>query len=148
LEKACRDRADDMNKLNSAFKKYDDRVKEICSKPEFAVFFSKTPCYGKDVTFQQLTDSSKINKEQKSILPNIRALLDSETKEINAARRNYGGDILTRSVEYIETTQVEIDKYNLDLYNGLITWGIYNQRRKELAAKMNAELSRIAQSMH
>lgn len=145
LEMACRNQTDELNKLKSAFEKYSNRVKEICSKPEFAAFFAKTACYGKDISFEQLTDNSKISKEQKSTFPRYRALVDAETKEANIARRAYGGDMGIRSADYLESIQAETDKFNLDLYNGLITWGTYNQLRKELATRANAELSKITQ---
>ncbi len=48
-----------------------------------------------------------------------------------------------RWTDYLDATQPEIEKINLDLYKGVITWGEYNQLRKDLHAKMMAEQRRI-----
>lgn len=143
---ACRQQphSDTNGTLLAAKLKFNDRYKEICTMSEFAVLFKRTECYAKDITFEQLTDGTKITKDQKTALPRYRALVDAETKRLNEVLRSFGGTISISTAGYLESVQPEIDKYNLDLYNGLITWGSYNQHRKELSARMDDGISRLS----
>ncbi len=46
-------------------------------------------------------------------------------------------------VDLLDSIQPEIQKYNLDFYKGQLTWGEYNQRRKDMTEKMIKEYRRI-----
>jgi hypothetical protein len=55
---------------------------------------------------------------------------------------------LNTTFVYISSIQPEIDKYNLDLLKGVITWGEYNQHKKDLNIRYNAERRKIFHSQN
>ncbi len=133
--------------VNEQMNEFNQKYDEICSNSQYAPLFAKTPCKATDVTFEQLTDSTKITPEQKPLLTKYRTSIDKLTKEKNAYLRT-NGESFSRLADYNDEVQPEIDKYNLDLYNGLITWGEYNQRRKDFTAKQKIDVQRILQNKH
>jgi hypothetical protein len=128
--------------------KFAEKTKAICAKPEYAALMVKTSCLDKDMTFEQIADNTKITPEQKPIFIKYQTEVDAFRKE----QREYlhtltdHGDI--QWVDYLDSTQSEIDKYNLDLFNGVITWGEYNQRRKDLNTKKMSEWRNIFHPKH
>jgi hypothetical protein len=125
--------------LREAFKKMDAQGKAICDKPEYAPLFLKSPCSSKDISLAHLADSSKITQEQKDILLRFRSEIDAHNKARNEFGRSDGFELDRQWADYLDSIQSEIDKYNLDLYKGDITWGEYNQLRKNLTAKIAAK---------
>ena len=121
------------------FKKIDAKAKAVCDKSEYAAFFLKTPCTGNQITLVYLADNTKISQEQKDIILKYRSEIDALSNARNALLRQVGAPADKRWADYMDSLQPEIDKYNLDLYNGVITWGEYNQRRKNLTAKLMVE---------
>lgn len=120
------------------FKKINEKYPLICGKPDYAAFFLKSPCDGNAITIAHLVDNTKINQEQKDILLKWRSDMDAVKNERNAFFRNVGSPIDKRWADYVDSIQPEIDKYNMDFYNGVTTWGEYNQLRKNFTAKMMA----------
>jgi len=137
------------NEYLAAMKEFGDRVKAVCEKPEYADILLKTPCNGKEVTFEQIADSSKITAKQKTLLPKFRTEIDAinnESREYMHAHVRASAD--KQWTDYLDSIQPNIEKYNLDLYKGVITWGEYNQQRKDLTSKMIAEQRRIYSPVH
>ena len=121
----------------------DARGKAICDNPEYAILFLNTSCSGKDITFEQIADSSKITPEQKVVLPKFRTEMDAYSRERLEFIRSVGKNPGKQWADYVDSVQPEVDKYNLDLYNGVISWGEYNQKRKDFYARMQAEYRKI-----
>ena len=122
-----------------------EKAKALCAKPEYAPLFVKSPCFPTDITFEQIADNTKITPEQKAIGLKCWTEVDALSKE-NIEVLRIHGDI--QMADYFESILPEIDKYNLDLLNGVITWGEYNQRRKDLNARNMAEVRKINQAKH
>ncbi len=133
-----------------AIKKVAEKHKIVCAKQEYAAFFLKTTCNGNDITIMQEADSTKVTPEQKDLVLKIRSDVEVVTKEyielLRKINTSSGNSFFKRLADYTESMQAEIDKLNLDLYNGIITWGEYNQRRKETTAKMNLEVKSYSQT--
>ena len=131
--------------FRSAMNGFGDRIAATCTKPEYAPLFLKTPCNGKDINFEQLADSTKITPEQKAVLPRFRTEIDSISKEQREYVRTHPvvSNLEKQWADYLDSIQSDIEKYNLDLYKGVISWGEYNQLRKDLTAKTMAEQRRI-----
>jgi len=126
-----------------AMNKFKEKGKAICEKKEYAELFVHTSCFSNNITFEQIADNTKINPTQKAILPKYRTEVEAVTKERFEYLRKNGLKNDKLIVDYIESTQPEIDKYNLDLFNGIITWGEYNQRRKDAYARLQAEVKKF-----
>ena len=104
----------------------------MCSTPELADYYKKTACKASDVSFEQLADTTKITSAQKAALVKQRervALGEKEQDALQALRGQEGQKVIDISRTY---TRPQNEQNNLDLYNGKITWGEYNKRRKEI----------------
>ncbi|HUJ79226.1 MAG TPA: hypothetical protein VLY45_02795 [Nitrospiria bacterium] len=122
--------------LPAALKAFDDKKRVLCSQPEFAALFAKTPCQVKEITFQLMADGSSITQDQRPLLIRYRTEMEALYKALANELRAHGTDIDAQYANYIVSLQGDVDNVYLDLLNGKITWGEFNQRRKELAAKL------------
>lgn len=129
--------------IGEAIKSMDAKGKAICDKPEYVPLLLKTPCLSKDISLAHLADSTKITQEQKDLLLKYRTEVDAYNRERNEFVRNDGFGLDRQWADYLDSIQPEIDKYNLDLYKGNITWGDYNQLRKNLTVKIVAKQKEI-----
>ena len=116
------------------------RIKENCDKPELSEYYAKTACLGNEITFDQIADASKITDSQKKTLLKQRreiSSIESESDEIQRLRGAAG----ERAIDILnKTSRPTNDKNNLDLYNGIISWGEYSQKRKDIALKIKDDL--------
>ena len=121
-----------------AFSKINDKYVVVCNTAEYAELFLKSPCNANTITMTHLADNTKITKEQKVILLKWRTDMDGVIKERNIFVRGVGNPLESQWADYVDSVQPDVDKYSLDLYNGITTWGEYNQIRKNLYIKMDA----------
>ena len=129
---------------NAALKDIDERHQALCADPKFEAYFSKTACTVNKTTFEQLADRSKISPAAKAIFLEVRNRVDSNAREYYAIWRKFGGAVGAKRVDLYEATaKIQSDKNNLDLYNGLITWGEYNRRRQEIYNELTAAWKKI-----
>lgn len=120
-----------------------NEAKANCANPEFKPYYSKTACTALEITFEQLADSTKITPAQKAVLPKLRAVIDENLKARNALNRRAGGRNAKIADYVVGNIMPQNDKNNLDLYNGKITWGEYNQRRKDINVNGNNAIKNI-----
>ncbi len=107
-----------------------------CNDPAFKAYFQKTSCLAKDITFDQMADSSKITPQQKPVLMAVKKSIDAQNGPAFDALKKVPNAPGEKMFSLYQSQQPEVDKNALDLYSGKITWGEYNQKRKELAAKL------------
>ena len=132
-DEASRKRVENTQRL----KLIDEKVTIICAKSEYSALFLKAPCRGTDITLANLVDRNKIAPELKEMLLHYRVDMDAYSKERNEFLRQIGSPADLQWTNYLNfTVQSEIDKYNLNLYNEKISWGEYNQARKDLNANL------------
>ena len=67
------------------------------------------------------------------------AQIEKDSDEIEAMRGVVGQKIIDIGINF---TRPENEKNNLDLYNGLITWGEYNKKRKEIALETKSRITK------
>jgi hypothetical protein len=127
-----------------------EKLKTICAKPEYAVIFVKSPCniVESPITFEQIADNTRITPEQKTVLPKLRTESEAVSKEISEYMCKNGNPSDMLLADYMDSTRSEGDKYTLDLLNGVITWGEYNQRRKDSYARFLAKWKELSQPKH
>jgi hypothetical protein len=129
--------ADDVNRLKL-------KSEERCASPAYKLYYEKTACVADNITFEQLTDKSKITPAQKQTLVKVRAMVDEVNKEQNRLARMHGGLIGAKRADLAESSLFpKNDKNNVELYEGKITWGEYNQRRKEIYINFMNEVKNI-----
>jgi len=119
--------------LKGQFDQLQGTLVAMCNKDALKEYYKKSACKATDISFEQLADDTTITAEQKTVLIKQReevALLDKEFDQFQRQRGDAGIRLINVQVNYVRP---ENEKNNLDLYNGKITWGGYNKRRKEIA---------------
>jgi RecJ-like exonuclease len=124
-------------------RQYDQVVANVvamCNKDELKEYYKKTACRAPDVSFEQIADTTKITTSQKAALVKQReevALIEKKQDAIQRQRGEAGLKVISVVTNF---TRPENEKNNLDLYNGKITWGDYNKRRKEIYVETQNKL--------
>jgi hypothetical protein len=114
----------------------------ICIDPQYAVYYKKTSCIANEVNFAQITDMTNITAEQKIVLVQQRIKITSTERMQDEAQRMRG--VVGQKIIDVANTYLrpENEKNNLNLYNGLINWGEYNKKRKEIYMEASSRFSR------
>lgn len=126
-------------------KKYEEiknKISSLCNSTELAEYYKKTACNSSDINFAHITDTSKITDLQKEALvkQRINALtIDKMQDDLQLMRGIAGQKITDVAKTYVRP---ENEKNALDLYNGLISWGDYNKKRKEIFTELTNRISR------
>jgi hypothetical protein len=129
-----------MSDLKQQFERINENATAMCSRDELKEYYKKTTCKAPDVTFEQVADAEKITTLQKAALVKQRehvALIEKEQAVIQKQAGPAGNKAMDLRMNFV---QPENEKNNLDLYNGKITWGEYNKRRKEIFLEAQARL--------
>lgn len=122
------------SEAEAAFKSFHERQQSVCADPKFAPYYSKTACTADKISFEQLSDSTKISPAAKAIFVDLRNVVDGMNREHLDLYRKYGGSLGAKQADlYMTTSKVQNDRNNLDLFSGAITWGEYNKRRQQIA---------------
>lgn len=118
--------------------------KESCTKPEYKEYYAKTGCSTTDITFEQLTDETKITQAQKAALIKQRQLIAEYRKWYGEFQVKYFGELGRRRYDFVKSyLEPKEEANNLDLYNGKITWGQYSKARKEISSDFSAKVKEI-----
>ena len=109
-----------------------EQVKAHCREPEFKELYTKTGCLVSDISFSQIADESRITAEQKLALLKQQDVIMKLNREQDEAMKKAGlGGV--REAEFRRAHLYPMsERNNLNLYSGKITWGEYNQRRKDI----------------
>ena len=122
-----------------------DRNQELCDDPQYKAYLDKSPCFGKPITPNQLSDTSKITEEQKIVLEKYRRELADYRTERIAYDRKYGGSRGGKISDIVETYLIPQTNLNAqNLYDGNISWGEYNQRKVEIFKEFDFRVERYA----
>ncbi len=117
-----------------------------CKNPDYAAYYAKTFCSAPESTLAMMSDKSKINAREKEVLNAWSQAYDKLLLEANDLARQYGSAKDKQIILYYDTVSTPASQKNrLDLYDGKITWGDYNRRRKEINDAIAVERKRIFQ---
>jgi len=120
------------NEIKQRFDQITSDIVAMCGREELKDYYKKTACKAPDISFEQIADTTKITSIQKAALVKQReqvALLEKDQDNVQFMRGEAGQKVISISVNFVRP---ENEKNNLDLYNGKITWGQYNKKRKEM----------------
>jgi len=121
------------------------KIKYLCIEPEYAVYFAKTFCTPSELSLAMMSDRAKINQAQKIALNAWSQAYDKFADELNEALALTSA-ANKQMAEYNKMIAFPAAQKNrLDLYQGSITWGVYNRKRKEISDGIAAESRRIVQ---
>jgi hypothetical protein len=115
-----------------------ERSKVFCSLPEFKEFYTNTPCLVTEMSLTHTANDSKITDELKKVMLKQQEYVAGFRKEWSELVKSIGPNGV-RQVEINQNIIVPmIEKNTLNLYTGKISWGEYNQRRKEISREEEA----------
>jgi hypothetical protein len=118
-------------------------MKGLCSNPEFQPYYAKSPCSSNDFVLSSMSDKSKITNAEKVALEAWASKYDKLISDSNNILRQ-AGNADKAWVRYMEQTVIPAaTKNRLDVYEGKITWGDYNKRRKEINDALTSERKKI-----
>lgn len=119
-------------------------IKAACSNPEYQIYFAKSPCSTNEITLSQMSDKTKITAAEKVVLEKALSKTDKLIKEGQAIMQSGGSQKDKEMVNYMQTLQTPAaEKNRLDLFDGKITWGEYNRKRKEINEAYQSAKRRI-----
>ena len=122
-----------------------NKIKSLCIEPVYAAYFAKTFCTPSELSLAMMSDKSKITLAQKDALNAWSQAYDKLVEEFNEALQ------LTSAANKQMADYNKIiafpaaQKNRLELYQGNITWAVYNRKRKEISDGIAAESRRVAQ---
>jgi len=131
------------NPFAEAVTKIQADIEAHCKKDELQAFYKKTACHTKDISFEQMTDASKVSDEEKTAIQKARNDIAEFDRRMATVLRQYGGAKGPRLASLIDNLDAASESLMLDLYTQKIAWGDYNKRRKELNQQSNAQIDAI-----
>jgi hypothetical protein len=114
-----------------------------CNDPAYKTYYSKTACFTKDITIDQMADASKITPQQKPALIAVKKSLDAQMAQVFISLKQVPNAPGEKMYSIYQSQSSESDKNILDLYSGKTTWGEYNQKRKELGTKLQESFKNL-----
>ena len=122
-----------------------NKIKSLCLEPVYAAYFAKTFCTPSELSLAMMSDRTKINQAQKEALNVWAQAYDKLAEEFNEALPLTSA-ANKQMAEYNKIVAFPAAQKNrLELYQGNITWGVYNRKRKEISDGIAAESRRVAQ---
>lgn len=122
-----------LSALGVALREAGREEQALCKKPEFASFYNKTACKVEDLTTEQLSDSSKVTKQEKKIVHSIRTKeKQARAKMIRAIQSlspNTSGRELIALIEKYDKLQ---ENLMLGLLSRQLNYGEYNTMLRAL----------------
>jgi hypothetical protein len=118
-------------------------IQENCVRDEYKPYYAKTACKPEDISLEQLSDTSKISEIEKPVLSKLRSAGQTVNRRAQEAFRTYKGEKGTAIASALERSNARADKITLDLYQGSITWGEYNSRRKEAVQTYRDDFNQV-----
>jgi hypothetical protein len=116
-----------------------EEVREVSAREDLQPHYSKTPCKPEDATLEQMADKSRITPSEKEAFSKARSEQAAIVKRMNDYVRQHlprGNSIsLVR-----ERGSSELDKLSVDFYEGRITRGEYNKKRREITQQTNEQI--------
>ena len=113
--------------------RYMANIAANCRREDLRLYYAKSACQANQMTLAHLTDETRITPEEREVLLKQRAQVLVLNSEFDAIQRRLGATESKVAVTERTYTRPENDKNNADLYSGKITWGEYNQRRRDIA---------------
>lgn len=132
-------KSEELKKFNESIQA---KVVEMCNRDELREYYKKTACRAQEISFQHIADNTKITESQKTAVllqSKENTVIQTDLKTLHKKRGDLGMKTVELATNFLDP---ENDKNRLDLYNGKITWGEYNKRRREIYAEFLERIRR------
>jgi hypothetical protein len=122
-----------------------DKIKYFCLEPEYAAYFAKTFCTPSELSLAMMSDRTKITQAQRTAMNAWAQAYDKLVDELNEALA-LTSPANKQMADYNKMIAFPAAQKNrMELYEGKITWGVYNRKRKEISEGIAAESRRVVQ---
>jgi hypothetical protein len=113
---------------------------QLCSREDLQpIFVKKMPCRAKDASQEQLSDRSKISKDEKIAFMRWRVLSEESNQKAAKIHREYNRQTGDAVASLTKNNEEASTKLAAQLYDGRISWGQYNKGRIEVGLQMEQE---------
>jgi len=113
--------------------------KSMCERADLVRYYKKSPCLVRELTLEHFNDKSKITDEEKPVVfRQMDAFQDLHIKRKSLLQKLSDPWAKTAAVFISNTYIPSAIRNNLDLYNGNITWGQHNIRRRDLGKEFSS----------
>ena len=116
-------------------------AQQLCTRPDLQPHFSKTPCKPEDTTLEQMADKSHISASEKVALDQVRTEALQIFKKTEDLIQQYNPQNAPPIIARLERVKTDGDKLTLEFYDGHITRGEFNTRRKEMVQHLRDDLA-------
>jgi hypothetical protein len=128
-----------INTAKNQINAMNEAIARLCLREDLQPYYRKTPCRPEDTTLAQMSDKSHITPPEKAALSKVRA----EITGLYARNSQfYPPSVPTITKHLID----EGDKLALEFYEGRLSRGEYNQRRRDIAQQAKNDEMQIAKS--
>lgn len=117
-----------------------EESRQLCAREDLQPYYSKTSCIPEDATLEQMADKSRITPSEKEALSKVRSEQAAIVKRINDYVRQNDPRHGNAVVLVREQATRENDKLVMDFYEGRITRGEYNKKRRDLGQQTNEKV--------
>lgn len=132
------------NKIrNEIYKDYSNKYNSVCIDVKNTAYFNKTTCSPKDLTIAQLADETKPSDEEKVQILKVREQIAIHQAEFLKKLRAKGFNQDKLWANTLEIIENELLQNSLNLYAGKITWGEFNQVKKNIYLKAIGEYRKL-----
>lgn len=118
----------------------------LCDDKRFEAYYTKTSCKSSELSLAQLSDNSKITAAQKRALDQLSPEINGINKETLELQRNSTAKNLSARITTLQNSIDADERNRLNLYTGKITWGQYNNTRKEISKDYASRMGVINQA--
>lgn len=130
-------------RFKATFDQIATESRAACEKKEYQQIYVRSACNSDDLTLEQLSSNKKIAPSEKAMFLSIHSEGKARGKRYSANFKSIGDPRGAEISARIDTTLSKTESNALALYDGSITWGQYNKRRKEVAQSFKDELNQI-----
>jgi hypothetical protein len=117
---------------------------QLCARADLPpIFTKKMPCQAKQASAEQLSERTKISKEEKPAFMKWRVLTEENNQKAAAAHQQYNRQTGDNVAALIKKNQEASAKLAEQLYDGRISWGQYNKGRIEIGLQMEQEAKNL-----
>ena len=128
---------------NEIYKDYSSKYNSVCIDVKNTAYFNKTTCSPIDLTIAQLADETKPNDEEKVQILKVREQVAIHQLDFVRKLRSNGLSQDKQLADALELFENELVQNSLNLYGGKITWGEFNQVKKNIYLKAIAEYRKL-----
>lgn len=136
--------AEKVNNHNTRNKQINDEETFACAFLEYQMIYKKSPCRIDSIAAYHIANDDKITEDEKKVFLEIYTEDKQRSLRRAASYREVGRPSLRAVSELLDIRTESIAKSSTELYEGRISWGEFNKRRRDAEVTYRDNLKRAA----